>query len=121
LIGLRAGAVWVTVSKADTVLRRRIEVLPAVATFSWEPVVTAARVGDTIRARAVARDSAGGFVKALGAHSRVAGAGSAEVSTLRWSGPDGTVVVPSSPGVLELRTTLGARTAVLRATILPRE
>ena len=120
LVARHAGTVHLTTARADTTLSQFIEVLPAVATFAWEPAVVRAQVGDTIRIRAVARDSAGQIVRVIPADSHLGGEGMASLETLLWGGPFGTVVVARTPGVLDLTAHLGSRSAVFRTVVVPR-
>lgn len=107
LLALRAGWVWVTITKGDTVLRRHLEVMKPVASLTWEPLIAHAFVGDTIRMRAVARDSAGRVVRVIhGAGSRGCDLGGAF-----FSGGD---LIPSRPGACEVDAVLGARVAAAK-------
>ena len=117
LVARRPGRVCVTAASGDTVLHRNLEVIPPVARFEWEPGLTRARVGDTIRVRAVARDSLGRAIRVIPASSVEGGIGSAPTQILSWEGPDGTVLVANGPGQLVVSATLGRRSAILRMVI----
>lgn len=120
VIGHRPGWVWISAVHGDTVLRRHIQVIGRVATLVWEPNVQSARVGDTIRVKAVARDSAGGEVAIIPASIHEGGEGTASLPTLIWGGPNGTVFVVGGPGSVVLIASLGRRTATLRVAVTER-
>jgi hypothetical protein len=117
LIPRGVGAFRLTTARADTVLGQRIDVLPPVARFAWEPSPERVLVGDTIRANAVARDSSGRVVRIIAASGARARERSARFDILAWGGPNGTTVVALGPGVLELTARLGSRSAILRTVI----
>jgi hypothetical protein len=120
VIAKHLGVITVHASKGDTVLSRRVELVRPVATLAWEPNITSARVGDTIRARAVARDSAGNVVLYPRGFRRVMGEGQAPVSVQNWNEATGATLAASGPGVIELQSSMGRRTAVLRVTVADR-
>ena len=120
VIGHRPGWVWISVAHGDTVLRRHVQIIRRVATLTWEPNVESARVGDTIRVKAVARDSAGREVAIIPASIRRGGEGTASLPTLIWGGPNGTVFVAGGPGNVVLIASLGRRTATLRVVVAER-
>jgi hypothetical protein len=117
LVSQRPGTVRVSTSSGDTVLRRDIEVIRAVARFSWEPSLTRAHVGDTIRIKAIARDSVGRAIRVIPASRIDGGEASAPVPSVSWGGPNGTVLVASGPGQLVVTAMLGRRSAVLKMII----
>jgi len=82
--------------------------------------ITARRVGDTIRANAVARDSLGRVVRIIPAQAAGGGGRRARFEILAWGGPNGTIVATRGPGVLELTARLGPRSTILRTVIDPR-
>jgi hypothetical protein len=59
LRALRAGDIWVRARHGDTVLTRKVRVLPPVATLAWIGVPPSLHVGDTLRLRVAAYDSSG--------------------------------------------------------------
>ncbi len=120
IIPRSVGVVRLTTARADTLLASTVEVLPPVARFMWEPAPERVRVGDTIRASAVARDSLGRVVRVIAASSARASEETARFQILAWGGRNGTIVATGGPGVLELTARLGSRSATLRTIIDPR-
>jgi hypothetical protein len=59
IIPRRVGTFRLATARADTLLGSSIEVLRPIAQFVWEPSPQRVLVGDTIRVKAVARDSSG--------------------------------------------------------------
>jgi hypothetical protein len=108
----------VRVAKQDTLLSRNIEILPPVANLSWEPAAIRAQVGDTVRLRAVARDSAGATVAIIPAYSHY-GDRHAILNIIELGNGGGTAVVVAEPGVAVIRAELGHRRAEAQITVVP--
>lgn len=98
-------------SRGDTLLVRRIEVLPPVAQLAWESAPQRVLMGDTIRATAVARDSAGRVVRTIPLYTVDARGGSVRYETLPRAGSPATQVIALGPGELRLIARLGSRSA----------
>lgn len=116
---MHPGRVRVAVTINDTSVYRDIEILPHVSELVWEPDTVRVFVGDTVRARATARDSTGSIVAIVPASSMRTVLGVAPVGFLDWGGHNGTMLVPIGPGVVTLRAQIGNRTADVNIYIAP--
>jgi hypothetical protein len=112
------GRAVVTARLRGEVATRPVEVTPPVGSFAWEPRAATVRVGDTLRLRAVLRDSAGRAVGGYGPSFVLGGAdfGSADVL---WHDTVATVV-GRQPGRAVIGAQLGPRVDTAVVTVVPR-
>jgi hypothetical protein len=114
--GLAAGHAIIVVHTAARSDTAAVVVLPPVKTLSWSTNGRSARVGDTLRIAAVARDSSGRIVARIGAAAHIRGTGmSGEV--LSFDDHGYTVLKVDAPGLLVLAARLAHRTDTLRMTV----
>jgi hypothetical protein len=115
LIARHVGHTTVRVSIGTRSASAKVAIIPLVASFRWEPDITHAAVGDTIRIQAIARD-AHGIITAIIPAARVTGPGALSVHLIP-GGLRGTLLIPHGAGTVRVIAELGHHIAEIEVVV----